>query len=85
MALDGKTLRGAHNKAQGQESIEIISARAASQRRLVLNLLRRDQTKKGGTRIKRLKAALHEDYLRRILNSQCACPALVSIKVSNAP
>lgn len=38
-------------------------------RRLSLNLLRRDKTEKGGIQIKRLKAALDEDYLRRILNS----------------
>lgn len=32
VALDGKTLRGSHNKSQGVDSIEIVSAWATSQR-----------------------------------------------------
>lgn len=32
VAIDGKTLRGSHNKAQAQDAIEIVSAWAASQR-----------------------------------------------------
>lgn len=32
VALDGKTLRGSHHRAKGQEAIEIVSAWAASER-----------------------------------------------------
>jgi Transposase DDE domain len=32
VALDGKTLLGSHNKAKGQDAVEIVSAWAASQR-----------------------------------------------------
>ncbi len=43
--------------------------------RLARNLPHRDETEKGSIEIKQLKATLDEDYLRRILNSYCDCPA----------
>ena len=53
---DGSRVR----KDQAPQNVAIL-------RRLVLNLLRRDTTDKGGLKASRLRAAWNSDYLLRLL------------------
>ena len=46
-------------------------------RRMVLNMLRQDQTGKLGLRPKRLKAGWDNDYLRQLLNFMCVRPGFL--------
>ncbi len=86
-AIDGKTARQPHHKSAGTEwsctrairgcRIGHAPESLALVRKITHNLLQQEQTLKRGVKTKRLKTALDEAYLLKVLNSSLAIAEII--------